>query len=168
MIESWLQVSVKFAQNNHFHSFSSSTHDTVVGIVSSNLLSLFFYCCYRQSPFITRCVFDINVLTIQNVEPIIDRIVWWRAILFSSCSSIIISYSHHHQGCIGMFVSVTHQSLVDPQVLLFQCRQGVVITIYFLFCMEKKKTNMKGRVHNMTPSVDLTLTRRQLNTTPWS
>jgi hypothetical protein len=45
-------------------------------------------------------------------------------------------------------------------------RQGVFITIYFLFYPLHCFLGKKERISNTTPSVELTLTGRQLNTTP--
>ncbi len=70
---------------------------------------------------------------------------------------IIINYSHH-QTDVAMFVSVTHQSREDPQVLLAMSAGCGWLSLSIFFYREKKKR--KDIQH------DMTLTRRQLNTTP--
>ncbi len=98
---------------------------------------------------------DINVLTIQIYRT--DNRWYCLMMCYSFFFFIIINYSHH-QTDVAMFVSVTHQSREDPQVLLAMSAGCGWLSLSIFFYREKKKR--KDIQH------DMTLTRRQLNTTP--
>jgi hypothetical protein len=152
MIESWLQVSAKLTSNNHFLSFSSS--HAHIYVMSASYLVIWFY-CFDPPLFITCCVSRHKCANDSKYRT--DN-RWYC--LMMCYSFFFYHYQLFSSSRLCWHVRVSYASIaIRSTGSSFPCRQGVVI--HYLFYRKQKQ-----RIHNTTPSVDLTLTRRQSDTTP--
>jgi hypothetical protein len=105
----------KLTSNNHCLSSLSYTlhaHINVVGIIFSNFVLLLLFTTNHSLLAVFsrhKCANDTKYRT--------DNRWYCLMMCYSFFFFIIINYSHH-QTDVAMFVSVTHQSREDPQVLL--------------------------------------------------
>ena len=156
MIKSWLQVSVKLTWNNHglSSSSSSSSSHAHICVMSASFLGIWFY-CFESTLFITCCVSrQLCANDWQEKRKFVRTDNRWYCLMM--CYSFFFFY---HYQLFSSSILCCHVRVSYASIAIRSMGCGLSLSS-FIYIYRKQKQ----RIHNTTPSVDLTLTRRQSDT----